>query len=156
MKTLVVFYSRTGTTKNMAELIAKKLHADIDEIVDKKNRKGILGFIFGGRDAMKQSLTEISVSKNPADYDLVVIGTPVWVGASTPAFRTYLNQYKKDLKKTAVFATSGGDTVDKTVVVLENYLNKKPIASVGWTNAEINQNQIDSKLNNFVENLKLS
>lgn len=154
MKTLVVFYSRTGNTKKIAEILAKKLHADIDEIVDLKNRKGVIGFIFGGRDAMKQSLTKITVSKNPRDYDLVVIGTPIWVGASTPAFRTYLTNYKKDIKKVAVFATSGGDTVDKTVTVLENILDKKSIASVGWTNAEINQGKIDDKIDSFLINLK--
>lgn len=62
MKTLVVFYSRTGNTKKMAKILAKELHADIDEIVDLKNRKGILGYIFSGRDAMKQLKTKITYS----------------------------------------------------------------------------------------------
>lgn len=155
MKTLVTFYSRTGNTKRMAELIANKLHADIDEIIDQKNRQGILGFIFGGRDAVKQSLTEITISKNPAEYDLVIIGTPVWAGSSTPAFRTYLTENKNKIKKAAVFITSSGDTVDKTVTVFENILDKKSIAFVGWTGAEINQNNIDSKLNKFLKDIKI-
>jgi len=150
MKTLVVFYSRTGNTKKMGELIAKKLHANIDEIIDHKNRKGILGFIFGGRDALKEYLTDISFSKNPANYDLVIIGTPVWAGFSTPAFRTYLTENKNKIKKAAVFITSGGDTVDKTVTVFEKITGKNCLASIGWTNAEINQNNISSKLDNFV------
>ncbi|HBP51341.1 TPA: flavodoxin, partial [Candidatus Shapirobacteria bacterium] len=54
MKTLVVFYSRTGNTRRMGELIAQKLHADIDEIIDQKSRSGIIGWILSGRDAMKE------------------------------------------------------------------------------------------------------
>lgn len=140
----------------MGELIAQKLHADIDEIIDQKNRKGFLGFIFGGRDAMKENLTEITVTKNPADYDLVIIGTPVWAGSSTPAFRTYLTQNLNKIKKAAVFVTSGGGPVDKTVTIFEKITGKNCLASVGWTNTEINQNNIDSKLDTFIKNIKLS
>jgi flavodoxin len=154
MKTLVTFYSRTGNTKKMGELIAQKLHADIDEIVDHTDRSGIKGWIMGGRDAVKRSLTEITVTKDPADYDLVVIGTPVWAGPATPAFRTYIAQYKNKIKKVALFITSGGDGPRKAVDLLEDVLGKKCLASVGWTNAEINQARIDIKLNKFIDQIK--
>jgi flavodoxin len=106
MKSLVVFYSRTGTTKKVAEAISKKLNADIEEIVDLKSRKGILGFFSGGKDAFKKELTKIKkTEKNPADYDLVLIGSPIWAGTMVPAVRTYLNDAK--IKKAAFFATGG-------------------------------------------------
>jgi flavodoxin len=40
-KILVVYYSRTGVTKKLAENIAKELHADGEELVDIKKRKGL-------------------------------------------------------------------------------------------------------------------
>jgi flavodoxin len=43
MKTLVVYYSRTGTTRKVAEAIAGILRCDIEEVVDTKKRSGILG-----------------------------------------------------------------------------------------------------------------
>jgi flavodoxin len=89
MKKLVVFYSRTGTTKKIAQEIARKINADIEEIADLKNRKGILNWILAGRDGMKGSLTKVNYSKDPGKYDLIIAGTPVWVNM-VPAIRTYL------------------------------------------------------------------
>ena len=76
MKTLVVFYSRTGNNKKIAEELAKATKADIDEIVDKKNRKGRLNWLRAGRDSMNKKTTEIESKKNPNDYDLIVLCTP--------------------------------------------------------------------------------
>jgi hypothetical protein len=136
-----------------AREILKKLNADLDEIIDHTNRRGIKGWILGGRDAMKQRLTNISIKKDPKNYDLVVIGTPVWVGASTPAFRTYLTQFKNDLEKAAIFTTSGGDGPEKTVTIFENITGQNCLASLGLTAAELSQNY-DSKLDEFVKKIK--
>jgi len=73
---LVVFYSRTGTTKKVAEAIATKLGCDIEEIIDTKSRRGLLGFLRSGLEATLKRLTTIEEIKNdPASYDVVIIGT---------------------------------------------------------------------------------
>ncbi|MBN2407790.1 MAG: flavodoxin [Elusimicrobia bacterium] len=127
MKILVASYSRTGKTKKLAGKIAPVLSADTDEIIDKKKRKGVLGFIIGGFDALKEKLTDIEISENPADYDIVVIGTPVWAGNVTPAVRRYLTDNK--LKSAAFFATSGSGREDKTFVSMAK-LAGTPLASL--------------------------
>ncbi len=58
-KSLVVFYSRTGTTKRVAESISNLLKCDVEEIVDRKNRKGPLGYLKSESDAMSKKLTVI-------------------------------------------------------------------------------------------------
>jgi flavodoxin len=45
-KVLVVFYSKTGHTREIAQDIAKHLDADLEEITDQKKRTGLLGFIY--------------------------------------------------------------------------------------------------------------
>ena len=60
MKTLVVYYSRTGFTKLVAEMIADKLGADCKEIIDKTDRKGVLGYLKAARDAMQKKKTKIA------------------------------------------------------------------------------------------------
>ena len=70
-KILVAYYSRTGQTRKLALDIAEKLKAEIDEIKDKRKRKGFLGYILAGRDAFRKNLTEIEYNKNPEDYRLL-------------------------------------------------------------------------------------
>ena len=108
MKILVAFYSRDGHTKKTAEIIADTLNADIDEIEDKKSRKGIIGFLIAGYDATRGKTTDINFSKNPAHYDVVILGGPVWNGRVTPAVRTYLLKNRDSIKKSAFFVTCAG------------------------------------------------
>jgi flavodoxin len=60
MKTLVIYYTRSGNAKFMAETIAAELGADIEEVIDLKNRQGRLAFLPAGRDAMRGKETEIA------------------------------------------------------------------------------------------------
>ncbi|TFH04736.1 MAG: flavodoxin, partial [Candidatus Thorarchaeota archaeon] len=71
MTYLVVYYSRTGNNRTIAETIAKSLSADIDEIIDKKNRQGRLNWLLAGKDSRSGNLTKIEFQKNPQDYDTI-------------------------------------------------------------------------------------
>ena len=122
MKTLVVYYTKTGNSKFAAETIAAEVGADIEELVDLKNRKGRLAFLSAGRDAMQGKLTEIAETRrNPLDYDLIVIAQPVWAGSPTPAIRTYLKKNDLSGKKLALFfSDSSRKAVEKTKAILPN------------------------------------
>ena len=122
MKTLVVYYSKTGNSKFAAETIAAEVGADMEEVVDLKNRKGRLAFLSAGRDAMQGKLTEIAETKrNTLDYDLIVIAQPVWAGSPTPAIRTYLKKNDLSGKKLALFfSDSSRKAVEKTKAILPN------------------------------------
>lgn len=155
MKILVAYYSKTGNTKKVAIDLAKNLKADIEEIADLKNRSGIIGWIIGGKDAYQEKFTKIKTTKNPKDYDLVIVGTPVWAGNSTPAIRTYLNKYKSDLKKVVLFTTSGGANSDKSAESLNKFLDRNIQANEGWTTAEMNNKKVyEEKIHKFIEKIK--
>jgi flavodoxin len=122
MKTLVIYYTRSGNAKFMAETIAAELGADIEEVIDLKNRQGKLAFLPAGRDAMRGKETEIAKTKRtPADYDLIIIGQPVWAGSPTPAIRTYVNKSDLSGKKVALFFSDSSDqAVEKTKALMPN------------------------------------
>ncbi len=109
LKSLVVYYSRTGNARFVAETIAAEVGADVEEIIDQKKRSGPLGFLAGGSDARRGKETVISpTTKSPAEYDLIIVGTPVWASRPSPAIVTYLKRNDLSGKKVAFFFTRGG------------------------------------------------
>ena len=146
MKTLVVFYSRTGTTKKVAEAIAQKTGADLEEIKDTANRSGAMGYVRSGRDAMRKKLTKLEpLLKNPADYDLVVIGTPIWGWNVSAPVRTYLTEQKEKFlpeadKKVAFFCTMGGSGDKNAFSEMEKIIGKEPVATLALTTKEVVKN----------------
>ncbi|MHB8875168.1 MAG: flavodoxin family protein [Myxococcaceae bacterium] len=113
-KILVVYYSRTGATKKVGEVLARELQCDEEELTDTRSRHGALGVMRSIFDALLNRTTRLAqTSKDPGDYDLVVIGTPVWANNVSTPIRTYLGLYKERFKKLAYFATySGGMSPD--------------------------------------------
>ena len=124
MKSLVVYYTRTGNARFAAETIAAEIGADVEEIVDMKNRSGKLAYLTGGSDARRGKETEIApTKKSPADYDLLIVGTPVWASRPSPAVTTYLKKNNLAGKKVALFFTQGGkkpSAIDQTKALIAN------------------------------------
>jgi flavodoxin len=109
MKSLVVFYSRTGNARFVAQTIAAQIGADTEEIVDLKKRSGAFGFLSGGSDARRGKETEIEPTKrSAADYDFIIVGTPIWAGRPTPAITTFLKKTDLSGKKVSFFFVQGG------------------------------------------------
>jgi flavodoxin len=155
MKTLVVYYTRTGKTKWVAETIAATLCADLEEVVDLKKRGGPIGWINGGKDATRRSLTEIAPSKrSPAEYDLVVIGTPIWAWSPTPAIRTYLAQNDLAEKKVALFYTFDSDIKQGSERTKELLPNTKIIGELRLLNPSKNKEETEKKITEWCSSLK--
>ena len=155
MKILVVYYSRTGNTKKVCQELAARLGADCEEIIATKSRSGIWGYLMGGRDAAKNTPAVIKpVKYDPGQYDLVVIGTPVWVGTMPPAIRTYIAGNNDKLKNVAYLCTMGGRGGDKTILAMEEQSGKKGTASLILLTKEIQKDQYSEKLNQFAAQLK--
>lgn len=104
MKTLVVYYSRTGHNAQMAEQLHSQLPGDIDQIVDLKNREGMFGCVMA---AIMRAKTRIQFNQDPAQYDQVVVVSPLWGGILPPATRTYLAQQGKKFNKFAFMSICG-------------------------------------------------
>ena len=149
MKTFVIYYTRTGNAKFVAETIVAELGADMEEVIDLKKRQGKLAFLPDGRDAMRGKETEIAqTKKNPTDYDLIIIGQPIWAGSPTPAIRTYVNKNDLSGKKVALFfsdSTSGlGQAIKKTKVLMPNstFVGELALPAKGFKNKEETKKKI--------------
>ena len=155
-KILVTYYSLTGNTARVARDIAARVGADIESIQDSGHGVGFFGYLKDSLDALRGVAARIGpLAKNPGDYALTIVGTPVWAGHLTPAVRSYLQQMQGSLGKVAFFVTSGNTGVAKIVPSIELLADTRLIASAGFNARELSaQGAYDEKLAAFVNEIQ--
>jgi flavodoxin len=125
MKTLVVYYSYDGSCALVAERLVAALKADTLrlEIADDKRRSGLAKYVWGGKMVFSHARPVLKPwSIQPEDYDLIVIGFPVWAGSPAPPICTFLLEAKITGRKAAIFCCHGGGkgkALQKAAVLLQ-------------------------------------
>lgn len=117
-KILCIYYSRSGNTKQAMEEIAQALDAELVEITDGVDRSGTAGWLRSGRDAMRRTLEPLKpfeTERPLQEYQLVVVGTPVWAGRCSSVTRAFLKKYGKKLTNAAYVVTRGSEKRDEAV-----------------------------------------
>ncbi len=125
MKRIVVYYSLSGNTEEVAKKIANELGADILKVdTAKPMPKAFIAQILvgGGQVAMNKVPEIMPIEKNMADYDEIILGTPIWNSKGVPAINAFLNLEGTTDKVKYVFFTSGGGDIDKAVDALKKKL----------------------------------
>jgi len=111
-KILIVYYSLTGNTQFIAETIRDTIKADILELkpVKELNPSSSMKYMWGGFQATMKKKPELNeIDKNPLDYDLLFLGTPVWAWTYSPPLRSFLSMYDLSGKKIAIWTCSAGE-----------------------------------------------
>lgn len=93
MKTLLIYYSYEGATALMADAITDEINSDKRRlyVIDEKRKIGFKKMLWGGLQVFRKQEPEISpLNIDIRDYDLIIIGTPVWAGSYVPAIRSFL------------------------------------------------------------------
>jgi len=155
MKNLVVFYSRTGNSKNIAILTARKLDADLDEIISLKNYSGVLGFIKAGHDALKNKTVPIKFLKKVKDYDIVVIISPNWGGKMASPVFSYIKLNDLKEKILCICCVQGSSGGEKVIEQMEECIGKRAKNSLIFNKADFKEHRYIEMINNFVKGLKL-
>ena len=151
MKSLVVYYSRSNITKKLAENIANKINADIEEVIPKVNYQGKIGYVRGGKDAITEKIVELEALKyDPQDYDLVYIGAPVWASKAANPIISYLKQNEGKFGEVKFFMTAGSSGFESSFKQMEKY-SKKPLKTLALTTKEVKKDLGEDKINSFIE-----
>ena len=125
-KKLVAYFSASGTTRKIAEMIAQVAEADLYEIMpkqpyskadlnwmDKKSRSSVE--MSDKKFRPEISNTDVQVEK----YDEIILGFPIWWYVAPTIINTFLEKYDFSGKKIVLFATSGGSGFGNTVSELK-------------------------------------
>lgn len=125
-KKLVAYFSASGITRKVAEMIAEAADSDIYEItpkvaytkadlnwMDKKSRSSV---------EMNDKKIRPELADNTIDisgYDEIILGFPIWWYVAPTIINTFLEAYDFAGKKIVLFATSGGSGFGNTVKELQ-------------------------------------
>ena len=155
---LVAFFSASGVTAALAQRLSRAAGADLFEI------KPAVPYTSADLDWTNASSRSSVEMKNPAsrpeiaeklpsmaDYDVVFLGFPIWWYAAPTIINTFLESYDFSGKTIALFATSGGSPMGRTLEILRPLCN----ASVKWLPAKMLNGATDSDLNAWLKSLKL-
>lgn len=111
MKKIVVYYSYTGNTKKIANMIKEKLNCDILELTPKipfsTDYQAVVDEYQNNSIQNKSvEINDIKIDLN--QYDEIIVGTPVWWYTISPVVVTFLKNYNLDNKTIIPFATNAG------------------------------------------------
>lgn len=126
---LVVFYSRSGTTAAAAQRLAERLEADVDEIRAIHPYAGVAGFLRCIFEATRRDRPDITTGRNPADYRMVVLGSPVWAGCLASPMRSWLSAHLHHLPPASAFCTSGSGLAEPVFQQIRQILGERPLQS---------------------------
>ena len=114
LKKLIVYYSLTGNTRFIAETLKDSIEADILELkpIKELNADSSSRFIWGGyQSTMKKKPKLMDFDIKPLEYDIVILGTPVWAWNISPPMRSFLAKFDLTGKNVALWMCHAGDGV---------------------------------------------
>ncbi|MCX8058028.1 MAG: hypothetical protein N3A58_01265 [Spirochaetes bacterium] len=151
---LIIYYTLTGTCEKVANLIKetfekKNINIDLLKIKDVNERKGILGFLRSGYEALFEKLPEIEYDEIEFNrYNLFIIISPTWAGRLASPMRSFLNKNGKKLNN-VVFISLAADKYRTTFLDMEKF-TQFPKAKLF-----LKQKEIDlTKITNFFKNIE--
>lgn len=124
MKAIAVYFSLDGNAHDTAKKIAGLIGADLLRLEPvKAYPKGKSKYFFGGMGAVFGAKPKLVPYRFCADdYDLLIIGTPIWAGNFTPPIKTFLREQNLSNKKVALYTCSLGGGSDKCFTKLKKEL----------------------------------
>ena len=157
-KTLVAYFSATGTTERVAKLIAEVTGGDLYEITERVAE--LIAEVTGGdlyeitpeqeytaadldwTDKSSRSTKEMNDTKsrpaikadlqNAGSYDVIYIGYPIWWNLAPRAVNTFLETYDFSGKTVIPFATSGGSGITNSAAQL-----RKEYPALNWQSGKL-------------------
>ena len=155
MKTLVVYYSYSGNTKKVVDMIKEKKNFDVLKIKPVNDYSDDYQKVVDDEEA-KMDMNEIieikDINVNLDYYDRILLGTGVWWYKITPAIRSFLNKYDLKDKVIVPFITNGG-WLGEALDDVKHYAKKSTIKDVITIKFNGNTMEDTNKVKSWIEGL---
>ena len=153
MKTLVAYFSASGTTKEVAQQLAEVTGADLHEIkpeqpytdadLDWRNKQSRSSVEMQDKNSRPSITAKL---QNMQDYDVVYVGFPIWWYTCPTIINTFMEAYDFSGKTVIPFATSGGSSIKKACADL-----KAAYPNLNWKEGKLLNHASKNNLKKWVE-----
>lgn len=157
-KILVVYFSATGTTKQIAEKLANITNADICEIAPSQpyTAADLNWHNSQSRSSIEMNSPESrpkirAINIDLKDYNVIFLGYPIWWDLSPRAVNTFIESYDMTGKTVIPFATSGGSSIAGSVAAL-----KKSYPNINWVDGNLLNGFNEKRLKTWCNKLGIS
>lgn len=135
MKSVVIYYSRGGATKGVAEKIRDVFGSDMIFVEPEKAYGGYLSAVIrNGKEKMTKNAAKV---KTPvvdiSGYDVVFVGFPVWYGTMPTFMQEYVKKCNISGKKVIPFATAGANGKDSSLATVKEIFSGCTVSDYFYT-----------------------
>lgn len=135
---LVVCYSYSGVSRRAAQLLASHLGWPLGEVLEQRSRAGFGGDLRCVLDSLLRRRPAIRYEgPEPADFDAVVVVSPIWAMQMAGPMRSFLAEYAGRMKCVAQVTTMSAAGAANAVAEATRLLHRAPVLSVGLMAREL-------------------
>ena len=151
-KTLVAYFSATGTTQRVAKMIAEATHGELYPIEPvQAYTSADLDWTNSSSRSCKEHANSamrpaiVKAKQTLAGYDVIYVGFPIWWNEAPRIINTFIESYGLKGKTVVPFATSGGSGISNSVKVL-----KKAYSDIRWAEGKLLNNPSKAEISQWV------
>ncbi len=121
MKVAIIYYSKTGRTEYVANILAQKLreqniNVDLYKLEPYRDYFDKLlhinpRLVYDTLIKKKAKIKKLQ-GFNPDNYDIIVIGTPIWFNTMTPIVRSFIEEFRGKISKPIICFTTSNLPLD--------------------------------------------
>ncbi|MDO4340896.1 MAG: flavodoxin [Eubacteriales bacterium] len=135
MKSAVIYYSRSGMTKTIAEKIKDVFHSDLFFVEPEKAYGSYLSAVLrNGKEKISRKTAKVATpAADFSPYDVIFVGFPVWYGTMPDFMQEYIRKCDIRGKKVIPFATAGANGRDSSLETVKSLFTGCTVSDYFYT-----------------------
>ena len=154
---LVVYFSWSGNTENVAEAIAEQTGSDIFEIIPETPYSDDYNTVIDVAQSEQRSNARPSISgsiSNIEQYDVIYVGFPNWWGDMPMALYSFFDKYDFSDKTIIPFCTSGGSGFSDAINTMKELEPDANVIEDGLSVSASGASSAESEVNEWLNGLE--